>query len=451
MEFAKKHILIVGLGKTGLALAQFLKSKGARLTVSDTANSRQLGSVLRQVREMGIRTELGRHQTETFTEADLIVLSPGVPHTLLPIAKAKEKGVPVLGEIEFASRLIQEPIIAVTGTNGKTTTTALLGEMLKHSGFTVFVGGNIGTPLIGYVSKGEKAQWVVVEVSSFQLDTIETFRPRIGVILNITEDHLDRYADFRTYAGSKGRIFKNQKEEDTAVLNGSDPLVRRVGEGIQSKKLFFYARTEQAEEGAVIHKEKIVFHVHRMMETLTMDPSAAALSGSHNRENIAAAALATLAAGGGFNGIRSALNAFKGFPHRLEHVTTKNGVRYVNDSKATNVDAVQKALQAFDEPIILIMGGRDKGGNFYRLKDPMRHQVKLLILMGEAAPAIEAVLGKLVATETVSSMEEAVHRARHAASPGNIVLLSPGCTSFDMYCNYAKRGETFRSAVDNLK
>ena len=451
MEFAKKHILIVGLGKTGLAVAQFLKTKGASLTISDTADAPQPGSVIRQVREMGIRTELGRHQTETFMESDLIVLSPGVPHTLLPIAKAKEKGIPVLGEIELASRFVREPIIAVTGTNGKTTTTALLGKMLKDSGFTVFVGGNIGTPLIGYVDKGEPVQWVVVEVSSFQLDTIETFRPRIGVILNISEDHLDRYADFRAYTKSKGRIFKNQKKEDTAVLNGSDPKIRRVGEGIEGRKLFFHARTENEEEGAVIHQEKIVFHMHRLKENLYINRSASALSGNHNTENIAAAALTTLAAGGSFKGIRAALNVFKGLPHRLEHVSTKEGVRYINDSKATNVDAVQKALQTFSEPIILIMGGRDKGGDFCRLEDLVRQQVKQLILMGEAAPAIEAVLGQLVSTETVSSMEEAVLRARHAASPGNVVLLSPGCTSFDMYRSYAKRGETFRSAVDNLK
>jgi UDP-N-acetylmuramoylalanine--D-glutamate ligase len=353
-----------------------------------------------------------------------------------------------MGEVELASRFIKEPIIAVTGTNGKTTTTTLLGEMLKASGFKVFVGGNIGTPLIRYVEKNEKAQMIVAEVSSFQLDTIETFRPKIGVLLNITEDHLDRYADFKEYAKAKSRIFENQKTKDTAVLNGADAAVLDISKAVKSKKWFFNAPSKK-QPGATIDENRIDFHVGARQD-LHIERSMVKIWGHHNAENVAAAGLAALAANGKIEGIQTAIKRFHGLPHRMAYVATKHRVRFINDSKATNIDAVQKALCAFKEPVILIMGGRDKGGNFATLKTHIQRHVKKLVLMGEAAPVIEAVLGNVTHTKMVSTMRRAILSARHSASPGDVVLLSPGCTSFDQYCNYEERGEDFCNVVHNL-
>ena len=448
MKIKGKQVLIVGLGRSGLAAATFLKNRGAVLTIADTASERQLGDAADCVKEMGIRLELGTHRMASFTQTDLIVLSPGVPHTLAPIAAARKKGVSIIGEFELASRFIREPIIGVTGTNGKTTTTTLLGEMLKRSGKSVFVGGNIGNPLIGYVDAPERVEWVVAEVSSFQLDTIETFRPRIGVLLNITEDHLDRYDDFNAYGRSKGRMFINQEKDDIAVLNGSDPMVPAVTEKIRSRKWRFSKDSAQS-AGASVHAHEIRFHTEDFSERLILDRSRLALSGSHNRDNIAAATLATLAAGGSMAGIRSAIETFKGLPHRLEYVTIRDGVRYVNDSKATNVDAVAKALTAFEAPIVLLMGGRNKGGDFKRLRDRIRRHVKHLVLFGEAGPILETALGRIKPTETVSTMDSAILRAQSAAASGDVVLLSPGCTSFDQFQSYVTRGEAFCRAVIN--
>ncbi|MBW1696001.1 MAG: UDP-N-acetylmuramoyl-L-alanine--D-glutamate ligase [Deltaproteobacteria bacterium] len=448
MDLEKKNILIVGLGVTGLAMARFLTTKGAFVTVTDTATERELASAIPSVKAMGVRMELGGHRKETFTSADMIILSPGVPHRLEPLRLAKEKGVPVWGEIEMAFRFIEEPIIAVTGTNGKTTTTVLLAEMLKASGMTVFVGGNIGTPLIKYVRKGKRAQMVVAEVSSFQLDTIETFRPKIGVLLNITEDHLDRYENFDAYANSKARLFENQQSEDLAILNGSDATVMNISRSICSKKWLFNAPSETC-TGATIEENRIVLHIGSGRRQY-IDLSQVRLKSSHYAENAAAAGLAALAAGGNLRGISSAIKQFRGLPHRIEYVTTKHGVRFFNDSKATNIDAVQKALISFKQPVILIMGGRNKGGNFETLRAAVRSRVKKLVLMGEAASDIHKVLGRAAPAEIVSTMLQAVYCAKEAASPGDVVLLSPGCTSFDLYRNYEHRGDHFRSITQGL-
>ena len=446
MEFNGKKVLIAGLGRTGLAAAAFLSRRGAVLTVSDSAAEAQLAPAAAAVKKLGVRLALGAHRSAEFTRADLIVLSPGVPHTLAPLAAARKKGIPVWGELELASRFIREPIIGVTGTNGKTTVTTLLGEMLKHSGKTVFVGGNIGNPLIEYPDYGERAEWIIAEVSSFQLDTIETFRPQIGVLLNITEDHLDRYDDFNAYARSKGRMFIHQQERDIAVLNGADPAVRSVTARIPGRKWRFDGNPKTAPQ-ALVQKAAIFLHIEGFRESLQLDRSSPVLCGRHNAENIAAAALATLAAGGNIQGIRSAMSAFKGLPHRLESVAVKEDVRYVNDSKATNVDAVEKALTACTAPIVLIMGGRDKGGDFTKLATEVHRRVKRLILFGEAAAKIGAALGEAAATETAANLDEAVFRAQRAAEAGDVVLLSPGCTSFDQFENYAQRGDAFRRAV----
>jgi UDP-N-acetylmuramoylalanine--D-glutamate ligase len=461
MNLAQKNILIVGLGVSGIAAARFAKNKGANVTVTDMAVEKELAPYAPIAHKLGATMELGRHNIETFERADLIVLSPGVPHTILPIKRAEAKGIPILGEIELAARFIREPVIAVSGTNGKTTTTELLGDMLKNSGLKVFVGGNIGNPLIDYADKGESAEIVVAEVSSFQLDTIDTFRPRVGVLLNISADHLDRYPDFEAYARSKGRIFENQQEGDAAVINVSDPLVRSISKGLKARKLPFYHHGNELDEtmeGAVISwgdsqtSPSITIHTKENPKR-SLDLSLINLPGRHNIENVAAASLAALAVGGTFEGVQSALNDFKGLSHRLEYVATINDIRFVDDSKATNVDAVARALEAFNKPVILIMGGRDKGGDFQTLKKLVHQHTKKLIIMGEARDSIKYVLKDACTggAQTTSTMEDAVLLSYHAADPGDIVLLSPACSSFDMYSSYAERGDAFCRAVDNLK
>jgi UDP-N-acetylmuramoylalanine--D-glutamate ligase len=460
MELYQKNILIVGLGISGLSAARFAKDKGGIVTVTDMATEEALAAYLPDIRKMGIKTELGRHPVETFETSDLIIVSPGVPHTIVPIKRAGEKGVPILGELELACRYIREPIIAVSGTNGKTTTTQLLGRMLENSGFQVFVGGNIGNPLIDYAAGGKRADIVVAEVSSFQLDTIDTFRPRISVLLNISEDHLDRYSNFDAYVRSKGRIFENQTEADTAVINGSDPHILSISRNIRPRVLPFYQQGHvdgKHKEYALIkrrngqHTPGIEFFTKEDPEGF-LDLSEINLLGRHNMENVAAAALATLAAGGRLESVQSVLNDFKGLSHRLEFVKIINGIYFYDDSKGTNIDAVAKALEVFETPVILIMGGRDKGGDYKRLREVVRRHAKRLIVMGEAGSAIKSALEEACpgGARIASGMEDAVHSAYLSAAPGDIVLLSPGCSSFDMYDNYAQRGDAFCRAVENL-
>ncbi|MCJ7771648.1 MAG: UDP-N-acetylmuramoyl-L-alanine--D-glutamate ligase [Desulfobacterales bacterium] len=453
MKLTNKKVLIVGLAKTGLSSARFLKQKGAMVTATDIAKEKDLSIDTRSLIDLGVTLEIGNHKPESFEQADLIVLSPGVPHTIAPIKNAIAKGITVLGEIELASRFIQEPIVAVTGTNGKTTTTTLLGEMLRQCGFKVFVGGNIGNPLIDYANSKEKADIIVAEISSFQLDTIETFQPKVAVLLNITEDHMDRYEDFKGYARSKCRIFENQKKGDTAVLNGSDPAVQSICGHINSQKLFFYnkkdSESKESANNALITGTDILFNINSEL-TFSLDISDIRLPGFHNIENVAAASLAAFAAGGTFEGIQLATSTFKGLRHRLEYVNAANGVQYFNDSKATNADAVEKALNAFNDPVILIMGGRNKDVDFHILENSVRKHVKKLIVIGEASEEIESILGHVANTESATSMDEAVFKAHQSATAGDVVLLSPACSSFDMYNNYAERGDNFCEAVNRL-
>jgi UDP-N-acetylmuramoylalanine--D-glutamate ligase len=457
MELANKNIVIVGLGRTGLAAARFLHHRGARVLVTDRAGEKELGDAVAALRQLGVRVEMGSHHTASFQKADLIMVSPGVAHTIEPIAQANARGIPVIGEVELASAFIKEPIIAVTGTNGKTTTTTLLGQMLKNSGIKAFVGGNIGNPLIEYVSKEQKAQIVVAEISSFQLDTIVTFRPKVSVLLNITADHLDRYPDFEAYADSKMRIFKNQQAEDLAILNGLDQLIRTKIKHVRCRRLFFPC-LEAGEQGAILNGKKIILNLNEFEKTdskiqnrLSLDISKMHLRGRHNIENACAASLAALASGATLAGIQKTLDHFKGLAHRLELVATINAAQYYNDSKATNVDGVLRALECFSQPILLLMGGRDKGGNFKVLQDSIRKHAKELIVMGEAAESIRSALGQQTLTKVASSMQEAVTTAFQDADPQDVVLLSPGCASFDWYANYAERGDDFRRAVEKIK
>ncbi|HEX5681089.1 MAG TPA: UDP-N-acetylmuramoyl-L-alanine--D-glutamate ligase [Desulfobacterales bacterium] len=448
MEIANKKILVVGLARTGIAAARFLRRRGAAVRATDMAAEAALDPGVAELRALDIDLALGGHRVEDFTAADLIVLSPGVPHTLAPLQAARGLGVPVIGEVELAARFIREPIVAVSGTNGKTTVTELLGRMLEASGRRVFVGGNIGRPLIGYVDGGQTADVVVAEISSFQLDTIVTFRPAVGVLLNITDDHLDRYTGFAAYARSKMRLFENQTAQDTAVLNGADPVIRAQAAAIRSRRLF-YNTAEAAENCAAV--VGTAFALRRPgHEAVRLNLAPFRLRGPHNVENACAAALAALVAGASPLGIQQALSAFAPLPHRIESVAVVNGVEYVNDSKATNVDAVLRALDCFTTPVVLIMGGLDKGGNFGLLETAVRRRAKALVLVGKASDTIRAALGGLVPTVQAPDMAAAVGTAAGRAVSGDVVLLSPGCASFDMYPNYQARGEDFRQAVQRL-
>jgi UDP-N-acetylmuramoylalanine--D-glutamate ligase len=448
MELEKKKVLVVGLKRTGVALAEFLAKRHARVTLTDLSDEKTLSPFIEKIRNLDVTIELGRHREETFESADLVVLSPGVPHTLLPVQRALARNVSVMGEIELAYTFIREPIVAVTGTNGKTTTTELLGAILRRSGKKVFVGGNIGNPLIGYVDQPEKADIIVVEISSFQLDTTRTFRPNVAVLLNITDDHLDRYDSFSAYVDSKMRIFSHQGPSDKAILNTADPLVLPYLKGVKSQ-IWNSNATTLTEPGATIEKDHIGFHPDGL-KNHKLDLAGVLLKGRHNMENISAAGLAAMAVGCTLQNIQSALGEFKGLSHRVEYVKTVQGVKFFDDSKGTNVDAVKKAIETFDEPIVLIMGGRDKGGNFYLLRECVRKGVKHVVAMGESRNIILSALKDSAKTTLAGDMKDAVAQAFKVAAPGDVVLLSPGCSSFDMFESYAVRGDVFKKVVNGI-
>jgi UDP-N-acetylmuramoylalanine--D-glutamate ligase len=363
----------------------------------------------------------------------------------------------VTGEIELAAGYIERPILAVTGTNGKTTSCELIAAMLTQSGKSVFLGGNIGNPLITYPDQPTAADVLVVEVSSFQLDTISTFRPRVGVLLNISPDHLDRYADFEAYAASKMRLFENQKHNDTAILNAGDPVIERLSTDLVGRK-WVYPHLKDQKSGAVLEKDSIRLSG---LSASPGEPSEASEHrirldrfqpvGQHNRENACAAALAAVAAGAIPAGIQSAIDAFRGLPHRMEWVAEVDGVAYLNDSKATNVDSVARALECFEGPVVLIMGGQDKGGRFESLLQLVANRCRFLIVCGAAADRIRTALETVVAVRKADRLDEAVQMARDEAKRGDTVLLSPGCASFDQYSNYRERGRDFKAVVASLK
>jgi UDP-N-acetylmuramoylalanine--D-glutamate ligase len=454
MQINGRHIIVMGLGRSGLAATRFLIRRGARVTVNDAAAAATLADAAQTARGLGAQVALGGHPAECFADADLIVVSPGVPHTLAVLEAARQRGIAVIGEVELASRFIAEPIIAVTGTNGKTTTCELLGHMLSTAGIDAFVGGNIGNPLIAYADAVEKAQVVVAEISSFQLDTIAGFHPWVAVLLNVTVDHLDRYPDMAAYTAAKGRLFENQTAADTAIFNVADPRSASLAAGTAARLLAYGPKAVVARSGhpgAVITPDTIVFRSPEYRDQ-RLDLRDLALMGPHNRENVAAAALAALTAGAELAAIQNAVQTFKGPAHRMESVRTLNGIHFINDSKATNMDAVLRALACFDAPVVLIMGGRDKGSDFTAMAQAVRRHVSHLVVLGEAAEAIIAALGEAPqqGVHQAADMTDAVTQAYALAGSGETVLLSPACASFDMFTSYAQRGETFRRLVEAL-
>ena len=448
MELRGKRVLVVGLGKSGVASALFLKLRGARVTVSDTKTEDELRAEIPILLDHGITVETGEHGERTFHGQDLIVVSPGVSVDALPIVQARTSGEPIIGEIELAAQFLPGRIVAITGSNGKTTTTTLTGEILTAGGLPTLVGGNIGTPAISLVERAKPDHIIVLEVSSFQLETIQTFRPKMAVILNITPDHLDRHRTFAAYAGAKARIFENQQADDFAVLNADDPNCVALAEGIRAH-ICWISRKKEVQQGASVQDGRIGFRDAGGKREIML-VSEIPLKGAHNLENVLAAICAGALMGVKPEHIRRAVQQFKAVEHRLEYVATIRGVDYYNDSKATNVDATIKALESFPANIHLILGGKDKGSDYTVLNDLLRERVKRVYTIGAAAEKIESHIKGAAEIVPAETLDDAVRRAAAVAQAGDVVLLAPACASFDQFDNYEHRGRVFKEVVHTL-
>ncbi len=448
MDLNNKRVLVVGLGKSGVASALFLKSRGARVTVSDSKPEAELRDEILLLLEHGITVETGGHGDRTFRGQDLIVVSPGVPVDEPQLAQARSLGEPVIGEIELAAQFLAGPIVAITGANGKTTTTSLAGEIIAAGNFSTLVGGNIGTPAISFVDQAGPATWTVLEVSSFQLETIVDFRPRIAVILNITPDHLDRHKTFANYVNAKARVFENQGADDFTVLNADDATTAGLSDRTRAQ-LFWFSRKKEIEKGAFARGTHIYFrdgHSEREIMPLADVP----LKGAHNLENVLAGISIGILVGCQPEQIRHAVRIFKAVEHRLEFVAKVGGVDYYNDSKATNVDATIKALESFPGNIHLILGGKDKGSDYTVLHELLRQRVKRVYTIGAAAAKIESQIQGAAEIEHAETLENAVRRASESAVAGDVVLLAPACASFDQFQSYEHRGRVFKEVVHSL-
>ena len=442
-------VLVIGVGRSGIATAGVLRSRGIAVVAYDDQGASALGDRADTLKRIGVPL-IGRAELEQAARAaTAAVLSPGVPLTNPAVLHVQRLGVPVYAEIEVAYRLCAAPIIAITGSKGKSTTTALVGHILRTAGIGARVGGNIGNALIGEAATARKDEWVVAEVSSFQLEGIREFAPRISVLLNITADHLDRYPSMEEYAEAKYRIFANQTADDAFVGNADDELCARLRSGARSipgKQYWFSARGDASAEMS-LHDGAIVRRAGRSRRRSTLiAASEVRLRGAHNLENAMAASLAALLAGAPAAAVREGLRTFAPLPHRLAPVESSDGITWIDDSKATNPDAVVKALGSFDAPIVLIAGGRAKNTDFAALGRAASERAKAVILIGESAEDIGSHLHG-VDVVYAKAMDEAVSAAAHAASPGDVVLLSPGCASFDMFDSAEHRGDVFASLV----
>lgn len=455
MELKGKKVLVVGLGKSGLAAALFLRKHGAQVTVSDMRSAAALAKEIPALLEHGISVESGGHGLLTFRRQDLIVVSPGVPMDTPELVQVKAFGLPVIGELELAAQFLKGSILAITGSNGKTTTTALTGEILAAAGIETQVGGNIGVPVVELIEKSSDRSWSVLEVSSFQLESTELFHPRIAVILNITPDHLDRHGSFENYALAKERIFIAQTAADMLVLNAdnartAEAAVRTVAQA------YWFSLEGEVSQGAWVQDGQVVFRAAKDAAIEPIVPlKEILLKGLHNVENVLAAVCAARLAGASTAAIAKAVEAFRAVEHRLEYVATVNGVEYYNDSKATNVDAAAKAIAAFPGNIHLILGGKDKNSNYADLSDLLRKRVKAVYTIGSAAEKIESQIRGMVLIVPCETLDKAVAAAAKAARPhgsgGDVVLLSPACSSFDQFENYEHRGRVFKQLVMDLR
>ncbi|GAQ25501.1 UDP-N-acetylmuramoylalanine--D-glutamate ligase [Tepidanaerobacter syntrophicus] len=450
MDFKNKYVLILGLARSGSAAAIKLSNLGAHVTISDI-KPRETFENTDVLESKGIKLVFEGHPLTLLDNCDLLVLSPGIPSDIEIVTEAKKRNIPVISELELGYRFAASPIIAITGTNGKTTTTTLIGEILKNDGKRVAVAGNIGTPLVSEVEKTLENDYLVVEVSSFQLENILYFKPKISIILNITEDHLNRHKTFENYVNIKARIFENQTEEDYTILNYDDAVVRELARYAKSD-VWFFSRKDVVRHGACIENDMIVIkNKGKTYPIAKVDEIG--IKGSHNLENALAAACSTYLANSKVSSIAKTLKSFRGIEHRLEFVAEINGIKFINDSKATNPDAAQKAIEAVDGPIILIAGGYDKKSDYTDFVKSFDGKVKKLILIGETADAIEnaAIKQGFLNVEKVNSLKEAVMCGYRAASCEDTVLLSPACASWDMFANFEERGRLFKEAVNSLK
>jgi UDP-N-acetylmuramoylalanine--D-glutamate ligase len=447
MQLKGKKVLVVGLGKSGLAAALFLRHRGALVTVSDVRSAEALAKDIPALLEEGIMVEAGGHGLLTFRRQDLIVVSPGVPLDTPELAQVKSFGLPVIGELELAGRFLKGKTVAITGSNGKTTTTTLLGEILKEAGFPTLVGGNIGVPVVSLIEESTDETWSVLEVSSFQLESTVEFRPNISVILNITPDHLDRHGTFENYALAKERIFAAQDSGDSVVLNADNPRAAAAAAHSASSVYWFsvehpVARGAWLDQGQVVHRL-----AHDAATEKIMPLSGIHLKGAHNVENVLAAVCAARLAGATPEAIRRGVEGFHAVEHRLEYVATLNGVEFYNDSKATNVDATAKAIEAFPGGIHLILGGKDKNSDYTQLAPLLRERVRAVYTIGAAAAKIESHLRGVVSIHSCETLDKAVIAAASAARPGEVVLLAPACSSFDQFESYEHRGRVFKEIV----
>jgi len=441
------HTLVVGMGVSGRAVCELLLREGFDVIAADVRSRAQFNGALDHLEEKGCRLRLGPHRLEDFVGAEKIIVSPGVPLDIEPLREAARNGVEIVGELDWAWRQISLPVVAVTGTNGKTTTASLIGEIIKASGKRVFVGGNIGTPLSRWILDGAAADLAVLEVSSFQLDTASQFCPEVGVLLNITEDHLDRYDGFSAYADSKLSLFARQNKSHTAVINGDDPLCRRRLTEVPGRVLIF-SRTDDTAH-ATIQGRKVHANVPGT-DAFSLDLDRSALKGIHNEENILAAVLASTVMEVPPRAMQEVIDRTRGLPHRVEWVRTWKGIDFYDDSKGTNVGAVLKAIESFDRPVLLLLGGRDKLGTYAPLGESMKKRGKGAFVFGEAAPRIQQELEKWVPTRSFTNLDEALQGALARAAEGDVILLSPACSSFDQYESYARRGDHFKELVARL-
>lgn len=451
MNFQGRKVLVIGAAKSGLAAAEFLKGHGAFVYLNDLKRKEELPSeVLNRLENQGISLILGKHAQIDNLAVDLLIISPGVPLNIPTVIQAKEQNIPIWSELELASKFTKAPMIVVTGTNGKTTTTALLGQIFQDSGRKTFIGGNIGTPFISGAEQLKKDDCAVLEASSFQLETTVSFKPRVAVVLNLTPDHLDRHGSFQEYVEAKAKIFAQQTSDDFLILNYDDEPTKNLAQQASSQVIFF-SRKHKLKEGFYLEDGYVTAHFGDKKTHILLDQEIS-IKGAHNLENALAALAAGWVMGVERESLAQSLRTFPGVAHRLEKVLIDDEITYINDSKGTNVDASIKALEAYDQPIILIAGGKSKGSDFLPLAEVIKEKVKDLVLVGQAAEEIEEAVKKVGYKNfhRVNSFAEAVKKARNLAQRGDIVLLSPACASFDMFRSYEHRGEVFKALVQEL-
>jgi len=447
IDLTGKRVLVVGLARTGIATALFCAAHGANVTASEERPESEVREAAEKLRAAGCTLELGGHTASTFIEQDLIVPSPGVPLDLPLLAAPRDAGIPIWSEIELAWRFLRGRMIAITGSNGKTTTTSLIGHILESAGVPVIVAGNIGTPLISRVSESSDATITVTEVSSFQLEGIRDLRPDVGVLLNLTPDHLDRHASFEAYSRAKARMFENQTERDFAVLNADDANAAQYAPS--GPQIYWFSRSKHVSSGAFLRGEQVVFR-RDGTDTVILSREEIGLRGDHNVENVLAAACAALLVGATPSAVAAGVRTFAGVEHRLEFVAEIAGVSYFNDSKATNVDATLKALDAFPTGLLVILGGKDKGSDYGILRKALRDRARTVLLIGAAAEKIESQLRGAVPVIHAGTLERAVEIASESARAGETVLLAPACASFDQFTSYEHRGRVFKQLVRRL-